>query len=577
MRLKRLTSSIFILITGLSFSACSLPAEIFKIEKSDATANISAENVAKASADLSAYSDTEIQMLKFQYLEETVGISKEEYLALADLYKEVGLVKEERDILEKAYRLFEDEAVLTKLESIAVDITEETAEIQSLILGIESEETLLKLLEREDFEDIFLPKLYDGKRTYIKTENGKIVLLLEVGAKDVSVYGVFGEKGIAVSKDDYILTSMSMDCSSDSDVYSLLNSNQNGAFTKTTVDLYNGSFSIEKGELKNGKLNGDLSVTAGSFDSYNLTFSEVIAKIPEMNSTEYIGCFDENGKVAGEASTADMQETLSLSLGKDVLVYAYSLDKKKCLYKEVTSKDFTFGTEFFEISQAKKVAAYEVKDKSGYSTELVKEMMSDTIQTVSEETEKVRVYDGEVQYFDGKKWVSCGTIDDLSSKDPFAPYEEKKAVADFTPTETPKALVESAEVIEKQETAQTQPASKPSASKTTTSKPATASKPAVTAPAASATPAASTVAAQPASSPEPSAPAPSNPTPSTPSTPEPSHTDPTPTTPSEPSAPATPTGGDTDVSAGALDEDDDDSSSMPSDPSPADEWTDDDK
>lgn len=577
MRLKGLASFSFILLTGLSFTACSLPANIIEFKK-QGEAVIPDEKIAMADADLSYLSAAELQMLKLQYLEETAGISKEEYLALADLYREVGLVKEERDILEKAYRLFEDESLFEMLENIAVDITEENDDIQALISNVDGEDALLELLGREDFEDIFLPKLHDGKRTYYAVKDGKIVLLMEVGANSAKVYGIFGgNRGIYAEQGNYTLTLLAKDCSSGADVYSMLSENKNASFKKTTIDLYNGSFAIEEGTMNGGKLAGVFTVKTGTFDAYNMSFSDAVSKLPTMNFTEYCGEFDDSGRTLEEELPESDISVLSKTEGMQVIVYAYSKDKKNCLFKEVPSKDYCFDTDFLNISPAKVISSYEVKDKTGYSTELVKDIMGDSVLTVSNESQKVRVYDGEVQYFDGTKWISCGTVESLSEKDPFSTYSAKVAKAEV-PVDVPKAIVDSAEVPKKEEVASVA-SNKPSASnkKPLASTPAApkTTTPGITAPAAQ-TPVSPVTEAPSLSDPASSTPAPSNPAPSTPSTPEPSHTDPTPSAPSEPQAPNQPSSGDTDVSAGALDDDDDSSSS--SDPgqeeSPGDEWSD---
>ena len=40
---------------------------------------------------------------------------------------------------------------------------------------------------------------------------------------------------------------------------------------------------------------------------------------------------------------------------------------------------------------------------------------------------KIRIYDGEVQWFDGTYWVSAGSVRDMAKQDPFAAYEETHA------------------------------------------------------------------------------------------------------------------------------------------------------
>ena len=42
---------------------------------------------------------------------------------------------------------------------------------------------------------------------------------------------------------------------------------------------------------------------------------------------------------------------------------------------------------------------------------------------------QIRIFDGEIQWFDGKYWVSAGNVKEMAKQDPFAAYEENHDTA----------------------------------------------------------------------------------------------------------------------------------------------------
>lgn len=47
-----------------------------------------------------------------------------------------------------------------------------------------------------------------------------------------------------------------------------------------------------------------------------------------------------------------------------------------------------------------------------------------TTGAIDSDTPQIRIFDGEVQWFDGKYWVSAGAVREMAKQDPFAAYEE---------------------------------------------------------------------------------------------------------------------------------------------------------
>ena len=52
-----------------------------------------------------------------------------------------------------------------------------------------------------------------------------------------------------------------------------------------------------------------------------------------------------------------------------------------------------------------------------------------TTGAIDSDTPQIRIFDGEVQWFDGKYWVSAGNVKEMAKQDPFAAYEENHDTA----------------------------------------------------------------------------------------------------------------------------------------------------
>ena len=48
----------------------------------------------------------------------------------------------------------------------------------------------------------------------------------------------------------------------------------------------------------------------------------------------------------------------------------------------------------------------------------------ETAGTTDSGNPQIRIFDGEIQWFDGKYWVSAGNVKEMAKQDPFAAYEE---------------------------------------------------------------------------------------------------------------------------------------------------------
>ena len=417
-----------------------------------------------------ANSENEEQIISLLGKRNAEGLSEEEYVQLASLCEAEGYIKDERDALEDAYRLFGNGEYLETLQNLSVNLDEESEEIQQLANDMKSlfemgdagmgEE--LSLLSGEATLRTLMPKLAEGVRTYFMQENGAVTFILKAGYEN-------GEPMIAVSGPAVLNMSDAQVPQSDSAENALNNENteidessmvsveansrliqrngskivlfeelsdSTGAFRKSTFDM-NGEIRIEEGTIQNACMVGDYTIRVASFDSYNDTFSSIYEKKDKLNFTEFQGKFDENGKSIMAQPSEQTRLMLAAKKGTTaVIVYAYSADKTQCLYEGVSSEEaagFSFGKSFVGIEIPKIEKNYTAKTALWKAEENQKE-------NAKQLQIEVKVVDGKVLVNDGNGWEDYGNVEEYVNQDPFHAYEqnneEKKSEGSVTYVKT---------------------------------------------------------------------------------------------------------------------------------------------
>jgi hypothetical protein len=390
----------------------------------------------------------------------TDDFTAEDYLALADRYAELGLIRSQRNTLEQGYRLFGDESMLDILSGIYVNLDEEDSDIiqqaDLMYQNMELEEyrpETFHVAETDEWFEIMMPKLSEGVRNYYKAVNGQVKMTISVGYDE---YGIkytnvwyYGDDAKVLYMSYHGAVAQMMETSVTDGAYS-------GEFLLWTLDGTTGDITRENGNFAEGELDTN---------GYAISFHEGV----------------------GESDVYDLWN-----------------NRENMTYEELDGYGGAPGK-----SQLKNVAA--VPEFTVY------EPIADA--EVQEYKSKVRVFDGAIQLLSDNGWVTLGTVDEYAKEDPFISYAEAKKISDAqapvtAPDETADNNTENGvETTEPTET--TKPSTTTTPSSTTSQTPA-----ASTTPAATTTKPATTTTTKPAASTTPATTTPNTTTTTTPSAPD---------------------------------------------------------
>lgn len=215
----------------------------------------------------------------------------------------------------------------------------------------------------------------------------------------------------------------------------------NGTFESWSVDSATGSITHEQGTMQNGVLTGDYTCNIhtgeGGLDMYSLWNNR-----EGMEYITYTGSFDSEGKILTEQPSEEIKKKLLEGTGyTDLILYAYDASGENCLWQgigaEMSAADYRFGGEMIGLETRPEYTSYEVTEDMTAETAANTTDGTDatgsgetgnaadgTTGAVDSDTPQIRIFDGEVQWFDGKYWVSAGEVKDMAKQDPFAAYEE---------------------------------------------------------------------------------------------------------------------------------------------------------
>lgn len=383
-------------------------------------------------------SETETEILNYELKYSTGEFTMEDYQALAGLYQQMGMIRKQRDMLEQSYRLYNDTQAFEALQDITVNLEEESKEIQS------AAQTMLQNLELAEYRDesinmiqntewftTMMPKLYEGKRNYFLQQNGETVLTIQAG---------YNEEGVPFSYVWYLgadnkVTLLRAETGTVQLIDTALAAGSyEGAFESWLLNSQNGELYHEQGTLTKGVCTGDYTAMVHwgeeATDVYSLWSNR-----ETMEYVTYTGHFDEQGKTTLEQpAEADLEKLLEGGAYAGCTVYAYSEEGKECLFtgleEGAASADYVFdlaflGVEAYPVFTPYQVAAEEGAEQGAPAAEdnTTDGNAADTAIT------KVRIFDGEVQWFDGKMWMSAGSVKALSKEDPFTAYANQRGNA----------------------------------------------------------------------------------------------------------------------------------------------------
>ena len=216
----------------------------------------------------------------------------------------------------------------------------------------------------------------------------------------------------------------------------------NGTFEAWSVDSATGSITHEQGTMQGGVLTGDYTCDVhtgeGALDVYSLWSNR-----EGMEYITYTGSFDSEGKILTEQPSEEIKKKLLEGTDyTDLILYAYDATGENCLWQgiggDITAEEYRFGGEMIGLETRPEYTSYEVTEDmtaednantaegTGAATDSGEKgnAADNTTGAIDSDTPQIRIFDGEVQWFDGKYWVSAGAVREMAKQDPFAAYEE---------------------------------------------------------------------------------------------------------------------------------------------------------
>ena len=382
-------------------------------------------------------SSLEVEIVNMETKYRKGELTREEYLTLAKDYGEIGRVREERDLLEQSYRLYDDTEAFELLQTLTVNLVEEEPQIrqaaETLTENLTQDDTVgeaIQALTGEEWFRTLMPKLREGQRSYYLYGDGELYFQVGYGADGAEVTKVWytaGGRSIFLQNTENTLKIVI--CTGD-------------AIVSYYLDGGTGSITREQGTMKNDVLTGeytcDISSGENGVDLFSLWNSR-----GELEYTTYQGEFDDEGKTMLEQpGEAELKKLLEGSGYQKAVLYAYDASTGRCLWQgldsDATVENYSFGGDMLGLQNVPEYTTYEAQpmaeqkaeETSGASGEGADGAEAGSIEPDSSETAdniaRVRVFDGEIQWYDGKYWVSAGKAADLIQEDPFLAYEERE-------------------------------------------------------------------------------------------------------------------------------------------------------
>ena len=409
-------------------------------------------------------SELELEILNLETKYNKGEFAGADYLALADAYSRAGDIHKQRDMLEQDYRLYEDADAFSTLQGLSVNLEEETEEIRSraqeMLNDLELPEYLdesVNLIDSGDWFSTMMPKLKEGQRSYYLERDAQPLFYAQVGytgegQRFSKVWYTGSETKRFLSQEGAIIRLVTVTSTVVEDPASTAGTDTtaetadiqdtatpraatpadmgawNGTFESWSVDCATGSITHEQGTMQKGVLTGDYTCNIhageGGLDAFSLWNNR-----EGMEYITYTGSFDAEGKVLTEQPSEEIRKKLLEGTDyTDLILYAYDTTGENCLWQgtgaETSVADYRFGGELIGLENRPEYTSYEVPETMAADDD-------GTGNAGETDTEKpqIRIFDGEIQWFDGKYWVSAGNVKEMVKQDPFAVYEENHDTA----------------------------------------------------------------------------------------------------------------------------------------------------
>lgn len=364
----------------------------------------------------SAMSEADKNIAKYEELILTDS-SEENMMTLAVLYQDAGYIRKQRDTLEACYLLHQNKDALEALESVVVNIEEESDAVKgkalSLLNKLTDEETqneAVTELLNGNWQKTMMPKLIQGQRNYyFEDAENEQILFVKTGynaANSNTFYSKIWYKDEAGDKLTYL--------THEGDALQLLNTTTNGgeyngAFTSWLCLGDSGTVYLDEGELSDGLLSGEFtsSVHAGAEP---IDLVELFASRDTFERIAYTGSFDGGIPAVEQADEGEFT------------IYAYNEDKTDYLYyfptDEAENNNPAFNHTFLGLEPVPEFESY---------TPVKAEKLEGKISVDLSKLE-IRIINGDVEWFDGERWHTVGSAESLLQKDPFYNLEPQTEI-----------------------------------------------------------------------------------------------------------------------------------------------------
>ncbi len=335
------------------------------------------------------------------------SIQKVDMQTLAKLYVG-GNNKDARDILEAAYHIEQDVQVYEALQGLTVNAAEEEAIAEQLDLLIQNLETpeyaneSISMLFSDEWFQAMKPQTNVGKRKFYR-EKGDTTLYVEVGydvnnQKTTSIWRQTGESVYVIQQTPDMIKGVTT---------SVENGAYQGEFESWTCIASTGDVFYEKGTFQEGVWVGEYTAKV-KWGKAEADMMSLWMNKEDMKFTTYEGSFGFKGMTTVPQPESEVSVTQQASNANNQVVYAYSENKKKCLFLSV---DAEADEQVFDY-RTMGLAAYPSFEK--YEPAVVDETKCVEIfdKVVSLSDLQIRIYEGDIQLYDGTQWNVVGRVND---------------------------------------------------------------------------------------------------------------------------------------------------------------------
>lgn len=347
---------------------------------------------------------------------------------LAGLYEEEGRKKDARNQLELCVRLFQDEEAYQNLQDIVVNITEEDetmvseADRLSQNVGdVEYVSEAFAILMDESWKNSMMPKMKEGRRNYYYHDTQRQTkTYLECGYNEngdfyAKVWYTDAEGNVTILYHSGKKVSY---CRAQSK-----NGVWDGTFTAWELNAATGDAILKDGTFANGICVGEFIAQVHEGDGETDLFGLIIGK-GELSYVKYSGTFTQEG-------TADVEQPDAKErYGSDnIVVYAYNEKKDRFLYQSLEAdadgKQYVFDGKFFGFASVPAYEEYEPKKTENALADAGEGNDTNAQSDVDAQSmpPQIRVFDGNVEWYDGTKWVIIEAVSSLEEEDPLLAYE----------------------------------------------------------------------------------------------------------------------------------------------------------